>query len=92
MAEIQIKTLANNQVVVHGSTTSTFTSYGTLVAVDDFEAGKTYLTDAWDYSATTTRYLAEFLGIPAKGAKAEIAKRLADGRYILDPARIVTSW
>lgn len=88
---IQIVTLANNQVVVHGSTTSTFTSYGTLIAVNDFEAGKTYLTDSWDYSATTTRYLAEFLGIPGKGAKAEIAARLADGRYTLDPARKITS-
>jgi hypothetical protein len=86
---VRIENLANNQVVVHGSTTSTFTSYGTLIAVNDFEAGKTYLTDAWDYSATTTRYLAQFLGLPGKGAKAEIEKRLADGRYVLDPAPIV---
>ena len=83
---MRIENLANNQVVVHGSTTSTFTSYGTLIAVNDFEAGKTYLTDSWDHSATTTRYLAQFLGLPGKGAKEEIKKRLADGRYILDPA------
>lgn len=89
---VRIVNLANNQVVVHGSTTSTFTSYGTLIVVNDFEAGKTYLTDAWDYSATTTRYLAEFLGIQGKGAKAEITKRLADGRYILDAAKIVTDF
>lgn len=89
---VQIVTLANNQVVVHGSTTSTFTSYGTLIAVNDFEAGKTYLTDAWDYSATTTRYLAKFLGIEGTGAKMEIVKRIADGRYTLDPAKIVTDF
>lgn len=87
---VRIETLANNQVVVHGSTTSTFTSYGTLIAVNDFEAGKTYLTGAWDFSATTTRYLAKFLGVWGKGAKEEIRKGLESGKYILDPARVVT--
>lgn len=82
----RVENLANNQVVVHGSTDSTFTSYGTLIAVNDFEAGKTYLLPSWDYSATTTRYLAQFLGIHSVGAKAEIRKRIADGRYTLETA------
>lgn len=80
---VRVENLANNQVVTHESTISQFHSYGTLIATNDFEAGTTTLTSSWDYSATTTRYLAQFLGIYGKGAKTEIARRIADGRYKL---------
>lgn len=79
----RVENLANNQTVIHTATVSTFHSYQVLIATNDFEAGTTTLTSSWDYSATTTRYLAQFLGINGKGAKAEITRRIADGRYKL---------
>lgn len=77
----RVSNLANNQVVLHEATKSSFHSYGTLIATNDFEAGTTTLTSYWNCSRTTTQYLAQFLGIYGKGATAEIRKRIADGRY-----------
>ena len=55
-----------------------FHSYNTLIA--EKKGDKVYLTDKWDYSATTLRYLCQFLGV---GSKNDIEKGIKEGRFIL---------
>lgn len=78
---VTTSTMAPNQTIVHEADKRSFFSYDTLIATDDYEAGTTTLTNDWNYSKTTTKYLARYLGIDGAGATAEIRRRIADGRY-----------
>ncbi len=65
--EMKMKTLANNQTVVEKEfETATFYSYDTEIAGLKWNNEKygwelDYVTSAWDYSRTTTRYVYAFL-------------------------------
>ena len=56
---IKVEQLGNNQFVVEFSNGYLFQSYESIVAykID----GEVYLTDKWDYSRTTLKYLYRFL-------------------------------
>lgn len=64
---MKMKTLANNQTVVEKEfETAVFFSYDTEIAGLKWNSDKhgwelDYVTSAWDYSRTTTRYLYAFL-------------------------------
>lgn len=78
---VTTSSLANNQVILtHEDGTKEFQSYGTRVAEIDPQ-GNVHVTPAWDYSPTTTKYLAQFLGLPGTGAKALIRKNIQIGNY-----------
>lgn len=60
-----LKQLANNQVVVcegnYGEYKYEFYSYGTLIATYEEETRRLTLTEYYDYSRTTSKYLKVFL-------------------------------
>lgn len=57
---------------------NSFYSYNTLIA--ERKGDKVYLTDKWDYSATTLRYLCQFLGVKSKK---DIEQGIKEGKFIL---------
>ena len=60
-----LKQIANNQVVVcegnYGEYKYEFYSYGTLIATYEEETRRLTLTEYYDYSRTTSKYLKIFL-------------------------------
>jgi hypothetical protein len=54
-----------------------FQSYNTLIVA--IVAGRTYLDPDWDYSRTTSRYRAIFLGETTKETK----RKIKDGVYVV---------
>lgn len=82
-----VTNLANNQVMLSfrdnetGALTgnSEFHSYGTKIA--EIKNGATFLdAKSWNYSATTIKYLAKFLGL--RGKK-EIINNIEKGKFTL---------
>jgi hypothetical protein len=68
-----------NQFEIQTNEGRYFQSYRSLIAFVD-NTGSVTLTDDWDYSCTTMRYLSQFLnGVNS----AEIHKRLKSGEYKL---------
>jgi pantothenate kinase len=57
-----------------------FQSYSTLIAIE-LNDGSIYVSNKWDYSATTLRYFKRFLGIT--NTKKEIQKLLDEDVYHL---------
>ena len=51
--------LQKNQIAIESDTNYEFYSYGTLIAISE-KWWETYLTDKWNYSKTTTKWLCEF--------------------------------
>lgn len=68
----QFKVFFNNGVA--------FQSYSSLIAIK-LHNGKVYVSDKWDYSATTLKHFKLFLGITS--TKKEIQKMIDDGIYHL---------
>jgi len=66
------------QVVVTQNRVRQFFSYGTLIAIT-CPSDKTVVTKSWNYSKTTTDYLAAFLHADGKR---EILENLRDSVYI----------
>ncbi len=58
---LAITNIANNQVAIKTRKHWEFWSYGTLICIIDLNSQKHYLTDYWNYSFTTTKYLCRFL-------------------------------
>ena len=67
-----------NQIVLQDGSKSVFQSYGTTIAIT--ENGKTVLDPKWDYSMTTRKYCAQFIGADGR---ADILKRIASGEFIV---------
>lgn len=66
-------------LVVTIGDTQAFYSYDSLIAYK-LPNGKIVLTNYWDYSKTTTKYLSQYLG----RNKQEIRQAIADFTYILE--------
>ena len=56
----KIETLAKNQVVFGVGDTRIFQSYDSVIAIKT--GSKVEFSNHWDYSKTTMKYLAKFLG------------------------------
>lgn len=61
-----------NQVIIHMTNGEIFQSYDSTVAIK--HKGTIYLTSAFDYSLTTSKYLKQFCGKSAKEIKTELKK------------------
>lgn len=79
-----------NQFIIESGDEIIFQSYKSVIAVkrlggsiprpDEFSLTAIVLDETyWNYSKTTSKYLALFLGLPIK----EVRKRVADNTYIL---------
>lgn len=66
-----------NQFVISTNEREVFQSYDTQVAM--IKDGVVFLTDSWDYSNTTLKYLKQFLHTTA--SKKEIQRRIDTGEY-----------
>ena len=66
-------------IVVTIGDTQAFYSYDSLIAYE-LPNGKIVLTNYWDYSKSTTKYLSQYLG----RNKQEIRQAIADFTYILE--------
>ena len=66
-------------IVVTIGDTQAFYSYNSLIAYN-LPNGKIVLTNYWDYSRSTTKYLSQYLG----KNKQEIRQAIADSTYILE--------
>jgi repressor of nif and glnA expression len=66
-----------NQFEIIGKGCNLFQSYDSLVALKSL--GQVYLTDKWDYSTTTLKYLKIFLGITL--SKKDIQQLIETGVY-----------
>jgi hypothetical protein len=78
---MKINNLANNQVeAINDDGSSFFSSYGTNIAKRDKSGNVTLDAKAWNYSATTIKYLAKYLGTDGKTVK----QKVADGTYKLE--------
>ena len=67
-----------NQFIIHNGNKTVFQSYETIVAVK--ENGKVILDkNALDYSATTTKYLKQFLN--TKDSKKQLQGKVKNGYY-----------
>jgi hypothetical protein len=72
-------TLGKNQsVVVKDDGTEVFFSYGTEVCTR-YLSGSVSLTEYWNYSRTTTKYLCQFLDISNK----ELKQNIKDNIYLI---------
>ena len=80
----------NQFVITNDNHDAYFQSYVSIVARKIDATGKVELdVNKWNYSKTTSKYLAMFLGVPNK----EIKKKVASGEYPLvdlntDPFRV----
>lgn len=62
-----------NQVVINMDNGQVFQSYSSTVAIK--HKGVVYLTNDFDYSVTTSKYLKQFCGKSAKEIKEELKKK-----------------
>ena len=69
-----------NQYIVYSKDYRTFQSYGSIIVAIDNNTRQVYLNRTyWDYSNTTSKYRAIFLGETTKETKVKIKS----GEYIL---------
>ena len=68
-----------NQFIITDTIGETFQSYRSLIAYRTYECVVTLDEVFWNYSRTTSKYLAQFLGETTK----EIQRKVADGTYSL---------
>lgn len=74
------RSVANQYIIVMPGTGQYFQSYNSIIAFKPEGEGKIALDrNYWDYSTTTSKYLAQFLGI----ASAEVRKRVKKGEYLM---------
>ena len=69
-----------NQIILETDDLRIFFSYGTLIAVQYASGFVKISARYYRYSRTTSRYLAQFLGVKS----AEIQRRVSSGMYQLD--------
>ena len=62
-----------NQVVINMNNGEVFQSYSSTIAIK--HKGKVFLTDDFDYSVTTSKYLKQFCGKSAKEIKTELKNK-----------------
>lgn len=55
-----VKQLANNQFIVNTKNATYFQSYNSVVCKIDKTTNKVTLSNHWDYSVTTAKYLYKF--------------------------------
>ena len=67
------ESLSNNQVVVTFDNAVIFESYGTLIAIK--KDSKLYVTEDYDYSRTTSKYLNQFCGWTSKEVTKELENK-----------------
>lgn len=70
-----------NQFKLYLASGTLFQSYSTLIACTVYGTGTVYLSESWDYSNTTLRYLNDFLGTTASAK--DIRKRIDSGEYVI---------
>lgn len=70
-----------NQFKLFLAAGTAFQSYSSLIACKVYGDSKVYLSDKWDYSNTTMKYLKEYLGISVSAK--EIRKRIESGEYVI---------
>lgn len=75
-----VEQLGNNQFKIVLKNGVAFQSYSSLIAVK-LNNGDVYVSDKWDYSATTLKHFKLFLGIT--NSKKELQKMIDDGVYRL---------
>jgi hypothetical protein len=75
-----VEQLGNKQFKVFLKNGVAFQSYNSLIAIK-LHNGEVYVSNKWDYSATTLKYFKRFLGIIK--SKKEIQKMIDDGIYHL---------
>ena len=69
-----------NQYIVYSKDYRTFQSYGSIIVAIDRSTRQVYLNRTyWDYSRTTSKYRAIFLGETTK----ETMAKIKSGEYIL---------
>ena len=68
-----------NQFTIESSEGEMFQSYSSAIALVD-NNGKVHLSEHYDYSSTTMKYLKKFLG----HGVAETRSKIANGEYSLD--------
>lgn len=74
-----IETYAKNQVIMQCGENTIFQSYNSVIAVKDIN-NVVHLSEHYDYSNTTMKYLKKFLGHGA----AETRKHIESGKYKRD--------
>ena len=62
-----------NQVVINMDNGQVFQSYSSTIAIK--HKGVVYLTNDFDYSVTTSKYLKQFCGFSAKEIKTELKNK-----------------
>ena len=84
-----ITNMAKNQFVISTKNGLYFQSYETLIAFKPNSGDSPVVTSAWNYSATTLRYLKQFLGLNGYSKK-DIEKMIQAGSIILDNNLTIT--
>jgi len=77
-----ISQMANNQTVINTDEGMFFQSYNTLIAFKPSNGDTPVVTNDWDYSATTLKYLKQFLGLSGY-TKKQIEKMIQSGSLIM---------
>jgi len=68
-----------NQFLIHSENGTTFQSYDSVIAIQDYFGNITLDRNTWDYSKTTGKYRNLFLG----ETKAETLEKIRSGEYKL---------
>lgn len=71
----------SNQFKLYLASGVAFQSYSTMIACKMYGTNKVYLSNSWDYSNTTMKYLKDFLGTTASAK--EIRNRIKEGEYVV---------
>ena len=72
------ETMGANQLVITVGTSEVFQSYDSIIAIKKI-GGIVVLSEHYDYSRTTMKYLKKFLGHDIT----ETRKRISDGEYLI---------
>lgn len=75
-----------NQFIIEIRKGLAFQSYNSLIAIKRY--GKLYVSDKWDYSATTLKYFKEFANLTGN-TKKEIQQMIDDGLIFLKPEYVL---
>lgn len=78
---MEVQQIQNNQILVWQRGYKYFFSYDTLIGVLD-DCNNLYLTNSWDYSKTTLKYLRIAFPKLKDYSKKEISKMLQDGEIL----------
>ena len=74
-----------NQIIITDGQNRTFQSYGKVIAKIGFRHGKKYVeldVNYWNFSATTSKYRAQFLGETTRETKAKIENKTYESKEL----------